>query len=101
MDPPLGFLLKLPPAMIVVPLVVTVLYLVVLILGLVAIWKGMNFGFYKYKKDKDNQEKFKKSAKLTFWIALAGLIVTTLVDFLFVNGLPPKWWPESGNNDDL
>ena len=100
MDPPLGFMLKLPPAMIVVPLVVNIAYMIGFLLALATLGVSIAWGVYKVKKDKDKQDKFKKATMGCGISALIILVITTVVDILFVNGLPPKWWPEGGNNSN-
>lgn len=94
-DPPLGFLIKLPPANIVVPIGVNIAYVIGFLLALATLGVGIAWGVYKAKKDKDKVAKFKK-ATMGCGISAAGiLVICTIVDFLFVSGLPPKWWPDS------
>lgn len=101
MDPPLGFLLRLPPAMIVVPIVLKIAYLIGFLLALATLGVGIAWGVYTAKKDKDKKEKFKKATMGTGISALIILVICTIIDFLFVSGAPPQWWPEGddGNNE--
>jgi DMSO/TMAO reductase YedYZ heme-binding membrane subunit len=97
MEAPLGFLLKLPPAMIVVPIVLKIAYLIGFLLALATCGVGIAWGVYTAKKDKDKKEKFKKATMGTGISALIILVICTIIDFLFVSGLPPQWWPEGGD----
>ncbi len=101
MEPPLGFLLKLPPAMIIVPIAVKIAYLIGFLLILATLGVSIAWGVYKVKGDKDKQAKFKKATMGTGISALIIMVMTTLIDFLFVSGLPPSWWPEENSNNEL
>ena len=46
MDPPLGFVLRLPPAMIVVPIVLKIAYLIGFLLALATCGLGIAGGVY-------------------------------------------------------
>ena len=100
MDPPLGFLLKLPPAMIVVPIVLKIAYLIGFLLALATCGVGIAWGVYTANKDKDKKEKFKKATMGTGISALIILVICTIIDFLFVSGAPPQWWPEGDEGNE-
>lgn len=100
MDAPLGFLLRLPPAMIVVPIAVKIAYLIGMLLTLATVGVSIAWGVYKVKKDNDKVTKFKKATMGCGISALIIMVITTLVDFLFVSGLPPMWWPEGSDNSN-
>ena len=98
MDPPLGFMLKLPPAMIVVPIAVKIFYFIGFVLLACACFSSGAWAWYKQNKAKANTEKYHKSMVLYRTFAAIILIILTIVDFLFVSGLPPMWWPDVGGD---
>lgn len=95
MEPPLGFFFRLP-AMIFV----RIAYLIGMLLTLATIGVSIAWGVYKVKKDKNKVEKFKKATMGCGISALIIMVITTIVDFLFVSGLPPMWWPEGSENSN-
>jgi DMSO/TMAO reductase YedYZ heme-binding membrane subunit len=70
------------------------------LLALATLGVSIAWGVYKFKKDKDKAEKFKKATMGTGISALIILVICTIIDFLFVSGLPPQWWPESSENNN-
>jgi amino acid transporter len=100
MDPPLGFLLKLPPAMFVVPIVVKIVYLIGFILLICTCFTAGAGFWYNLNKDKPKSEDYVKKRDRYKIAAAVILIIITIVDFLFVSGLPPMWWPEGDEGNE-
>ena len=99
MDPPLGFLLKLPPAMIVVPIAVKIIYFIGFILLICTCFTAGAGFWYNLNKDKPKSDDYVKKRDRYKIATAVILIIITLVDILFVSGLPPMWWPAGGDDE--
>lgn len=99
MEPPLGFLLRLPPAMFVVPIVVKIVYFIGFILLMCTCFTAGAGFWYKINKDNPKSEDYVKKRDRYKIAAAVILILITLADILLVSGLPPMWWPEGGGDE--